>query len=98
MRMINYSEAKKMGIDACVNQLGRDFVKKHRENAVSAYGDEEDHAYCFVGVNDKPSEKWDGGDVILDGGSGTGWPDQASCNVWYSDGRIEFFDCVLPEV
>ena len=43
-------------INACGDRLGRDFVMKFRENACSAYGDIEDHAFCFVGISDLPEK------------------------------------------
>lgn len=96
--MMTYEDAKKLGTEACLGRLGKDFVREHRDMACSAYSDEEDHAYCFVGVSDQPEAVWDGEDIILDGHPGTEWSFQVSCNVWYADGNIEFLDCVLPDL
>ena len=93
--MLTYEEAKKIGVNACVEKLGRDFVMKYKNTSCSAYGDDKTHAFCFVGVNTEPDPPYREDDpLVLDGGSD--WPYKASCNVWYQDGRIEFFDCKLP--
>ena len=31
--MLTYGEARRIGADACIDRLGRDFVKQHRDNA-----------------------------------------------------------------
>ncbi|MBQ7562983.1 MAG: hypothetical protein IJT16_03215 [Lachnospiraceae bacterium] len=51
--MMTYETAREKEINACIDRLGRDFVMRFRENACSAYGDIEDHAFCFVGISDK---------------------------------------------
>ena len=91
--MITFEEAKKIGIDACIDKLGRDFVKKYRKTSSSAFGDRGDHLYCFVGVSDKPAEKEDG--LVLS--SDSSFPYVARCNVSYVDGEISFLKCILPE-
>ena len=91
--MITFEQARRAGIDACIDRLGREFVTKHRETACSAYGDRGDYVYCFVGVSDKPYEKvYDG--LVLDGGSK--FPFVARCTVSYVDGSIDYLDSVLP--
>ena len=94
--MLSFEEAKKIGIRACVDKLGYDFVKKHENTACSAYGDEGDHASCFVGVSIEPERPWIGGPLILDDSPNATYPYHASCNVAYADGSITFLDCVLP--
>ena len=93
--MITYEKAREIGVDACIDKLGRDFVMKHRDTSSSAYGDRGDHVYCFVGVDDKPAPKMDNGLVLT---SDTNFPYVARCTVSYSDGKIEFLDCVLPNM
>ena len=95
--MLTYEAAKKVGVDACVEKLGREFVKMHKDTSCAGYGDAEDYAFCYVGVDDRPEPKWNKSEVILDDGPGGKFPYIASCNVWYADGKIEFQDCVLPE-
>lgn len=39
--MLSADEAKKIGIDACIEKLGFEFCKKHADNATSAYGEDD---------------------------------------------------------
>ncbi|MBQ7437901.1 MAG: hypothetical protein IJV30_11360 [Oscillospiraceae bacterium] len=92
--MLTFEDAKRVGTLACLDKLGRDFVKQHRDTACSAYGDHDGHAFCFVGISDTPDTPWDGGAIVLDNSSK--FPYMASCNVAYDTGAITFLDCVLP--
>lgn len=96
--MLTYEQAKKIGTAACLDKLGSSFVKKYRETACSAYGDEEDYAYCFIGVDTKPDEPWTGGPLILDDSPETKFPFSASCKVAYKDGAVTFLECSLPSM
>ncbi len=86
--MLTFEEARKIGIRACVDKLGYDFVKKYEDTACAAYGDEGDHASCFVGVSTEPEKPWNGGTLILDDSPNSNYPYSASCNVAYADGSI----------
>ena len=92
--MLTYEEARKIGINACIDHLGRDFVTKHRDNASSAFGDRVDHAYCFVGVSDQPEAPMTDGLRLTSGDDK--FPYIARCNVAYDTGAITFLDCILP--
>lgn len=92
--MLTYEQAKKIGAEACVGKMGEDFVSKHEDNLCVGYGDVEDFAYCFLGIDDKPEHIDDKEEIVLD--SASKWPYQVCCNVWYEDGKVEFFDCILP--
>lgn len=96
--MLTFDEAKKVGIKACVDKLGTEFVRKYEETACTAYGDEEDHAFCFVGVNPEPVKPWTGNHLVLDDTPGTKFPYSASCNVAYADGKVSFLECTLPSM
>ena len=96
--MLTFEEAKKIGIRACVDKLGFDFVKKYNETSCTAYGDEEDHAFCFVGVGTEPVTPWTGGPLILDDSPKAKFPFSASCNVAYADGKVTFLECILPSM
>ena len=50
--MLSKEAAKKIGIDACADKLGRDFILAHKNYAISIYGESADSVYCFVGVED----------------------------------------------
>ncbi len=92
--MFTYEEARRIGIDACIDKLGRDFVTRYRDTSSSAYGDRGDYVYCFVGVNDKPDDNMSDGLVLTSDGH---FPYVARCTVSYVDGHIEFLECVLPQ-
>lgn len=94
--MLTYAQAKKIGVNACLDKLGRDFVKRYEDTSCVGYGEEEAYAFCYVGVDDRPDPVEESTDIILDGGKETKFPYLVSCNVWYEDGRIDFLDCVLP--
>lgn len=93
--MLTFDEAKKRGVDACIDKLGRDFVMKYREKSSAAYSDMDDFAYCFVGVTDRPDKNMDE-ELILSCAPEDRFPYIARCNVNYNDGEITFLDCVLP--
>ncbi len=95
--MLTYEAEKKLGIDACVEKLGKDFVRLHKDTSCAGYGDADDYAFCYVGVDDRPEPEWDEAEVVLDDNPNSKFPYLASCNVWYDDGKIEFQDCVLPK-
>lgn len=92
--MLTYEEAREIGLNACIERLGRDFVNRFKDTSCDAYADMEDHAYCFVGVDNRDGRYGDGGVPILN--STNSFPFVARCNVRYSDGNISFFDCILP--
>lgn len=94
--MLTFEEAKKIGIKACVDKLGYDFVKQHEDTSCSAYGDEGDHASCFVGVSTEAESLWSGGPLVLDDSPSSKYPYSARCDVAYIDGTITFLECVLP--
>lgn len=95
--MLNVDEAKKMGINACIEKLGIEFCKKHADNATSSYGEDNGIMNCFVGVDDSPAPDYDisnATELVLT--SMEEWPYYASCNVNMQNGEIEFLRCVLP--
>ena len=96
--MLTYEEARNVGINACLDRIGRDFVKKYRDSSCSAYGDiDREYVYCFVGVSDRPRKKRNEGDpIVLSSAPEDQFPYMASCLVNYSDGEIEFKKCILP--
>lgn len=96
--MLTFEEAKKIGIKACVDKLGYNFVKKYEDTACSAYGDEGDHASCFVGVSTEADTPWIGGPLILDDSPNSKFQYSASCNVAYENGAITFLECILPSM
>ena len=94
--MLTVREAARIGIDACIDKIGREFVLAHRGSGTSSYGEneEENCVYCYVGVSDKPYVSGHPGILVLD--SESKFPYYASCNVSLADGTMTFIDCALP--
>lgn len=93
--MLNIETARKIGINACIDKLGREFVLTHKDFATSAYGESEDGVFCFVGVANGCDSKNSDGVLILD--SHSEFPYRASCNVSLVDGTPLFIECVVPK-
>lgn len=91
--MLSYENAKKIGIDACIDKLGRDFVLSHQDTSTSGFGDRGDHIFCFVGVDDRPEPDMKEALILT---SGNQFPYIARCTVDYVNGEVRFLDCVLP--
>ncbi len=93
--MLNVETARKIGINACIDKLGRDFVLAHKDLATSAYGESGDGVFCFVGVAKGCDSKNSDGVLILD--SHSKFPYRASCNVSLFDGTPSFIECVTSK-
>ena len=93
--MLSVEAAKKIGINACIEKLGREFVLAHKEYATSAYGESDDGVFCFVGVDDGCKSQNSDRVLILD--SHSEFPYRASCNISLADGTTRFIECVLPK-
>lgn len=93
--MLSIEAARKIGINACIDRIGRDFVFVNKDYATSAYGENEDSVFCFVGVDDKHQAKNIEGVLILD--SRSEFPYRASCNVSLLSGATDFIECVSPK-
>lgn len=94
--MLNLDTARKIGINACIDKLGRDFVLAHRNSSTSAYGESEDGLFCFVGVDDSSGDVQEQEDtLVLD--RRVAFPYRASCTVDLATGTLCFVECVLPD-
>lgn len=93
--MLTVEAARKIGINACIDKLGRDFVLAHREYATSAYGESDDGVFCFVGVDDSWKSPNNSHRLLLDSHSAFSY--RASCNISLTDGTAHFLECVLPK-
>ena len=93
--MLSYEDARKIGVNACVDKLGREFVKQHKDTFCAADEDRGDHIRCFVDVSDKPLPDMNGELVLT---SNNGFPYTARCTVDYLDGSVRFLNCVLPQL
>lgn len=92
--MLNVYVARRIGINACIDKLGRDFVLAHKDFSTSAYGESDDGVFCFVGVDDRRNLQEQEGVLLLD--SDSEFPYRASCNVNLTSGIPHFIECVLP--
>lgn len=92
--MLNIETARKIGINACIEKLGREFVLAHKDRATSAFGESENGVFCFVGVDDGSTPENSADVLILD--SHSAFPYRASCNVSLSDGMLSFIECIIP--
>lgn len=93
--MLTVKEAARIGINACIDKIGRDFVLANRNNGTSGYGENDGLVYCFVCVDDKPYVPKKNPEVlVLD--STSQFPYRVSCNVRLEDGSMKFVECVLP--
>lgn len=92
--MLCFETAKKIGLNACIDKIGREFVRKYADSTATAYGEVDGCAFCFVGVDNRPQSAFDGETLTLD--SQSQFPYRASCNVSMTDGSTRFFDCVVP--
>lgn len=92
--MLTFEDAKRIGLNACIEKLGREFVNKYADSTSSAYGDDgEGNAFCFVGVDNRPQKPYTG---TLTLSRREKFPYRASCKVSMSNGSTVFYDCVLP--
>ena len=96
--MLTMETARKIGVNACIDKLGRNFVLKYRESSTASYtteADENGNVFCFVGVDNNPaSRKHDPDVLILDGTSK--YPYYVSCNVNLNTEKVEFVDVAIP--
>lgn len=91
--MLTEKEAKRIGMEACIDKIGRDFVDAN-EDRVFSWGEDEDGLYCYVGVSDVPPPETKPGVLVLD--SESPYPYHASCIVNLESGALTFLDAVCP--
>jgi hypothetical protein len=92
--MLDLETAKIIGINACIDKIGREFVFKHKDFATSGFGESEHGVFCFVGVDDENTAKDKSGLLMLDSTSKFAY--SASCHVNLLDGIPMFIECVTP--
>ena len=91
---IDGETARQIGINACIDRLGRDFVAEHKDKATSTWGAGYGDMFCFVGVDADRREESDVS-LILD--STSRFPYRASCVVSLKDGTVTWREVVVPE-
>lgn len=81
--MLTINEARRKGIDACIDMLSRDFVEKYKDTSTASWGMLPGAVRCFVGVD---TRKRSGKLLVLD--SVSKWYKCAECKVKLSTGEI----------
>lgn len=94
--MLTVEAAKKAGIDACIDKLGRSFVVANKETFTYGWGETDDGLYCVVCVDDSPLPELEPGILQLDGGPPPKY--HASCIVNLENGALTFKEVVCPTV
>lgn len=96
--MLTEEEAKKIGLRACIEKIGLEFCKIHKDTAVCAYGVVDGVMLCYFGIDDQPAPdyenmKWE--DLRL---TSTNYlPYFAVCEVSMEDGTVTIKDFCMPE-
>ena len=90
--MLSYNDARQIGMQCCVDMLGRDFVKKYISTSSSAYGEDDGIVYCFLGISTEPDVLSE--DMVLS--SRNDFPYRASCSVNMETGEIRDKNLVRP--
>lgn len=81
------NNAKSIGMQACIDSLGRSFVKKYKNTSVTAFGEEGNELFCFLGISTKPIEFSDSNPNVLTL-SMNDWEYSSSCVVSLTDGTV----------
>lgn len=92
--MLDINAAKRIGINACIEKIGRDFVIKNKDFATSAYGESDDGVFCFVGVDDHCTSNFNDSVLVLDNKGKFQY--HVSCNVNLVNGETTFIESVVP--
>lgn len=95
--MLSYKEARKIGNNACINMLGKDFCLAHQDNGTSGY-DIEPHdgkMECFVCISDQP-------DIVtlkeyMQREHETPFPFRCIVNVDMKTGEVEYVEYITPD-
>ncbi len=96
--MLSVDEAKKIGIEHCINEIGYDFCKAHEDNGTSAWGERDGFVDCFVGVSPEPAPEYDIMRIErLELTSENDWPFFARCDVYLEDGHIDLIESRIPK-
>ena len=94
--MLTEMDAAKIGINVCIDRIGRAFVQKYSDSATSAYGKTDEGMFCFVGVDDHPKNVWLDSTITLSDERKNEFPYRVSCIVSLEDGQYKLIDDVIP--
>ena len=91
--MLTIEKAKKKGIDACIDLIGREFCLEHQDNALSGFSNPENGLMrCFVSVDDEPSI-----DTEPHYAGGEPMPYRAYVDVDMETGEVLVVDIITPQ-
>lgn len=85
--MLSLTQAKSIGMQTCIDSLGRSFVKKYKDTSVTAFGVDENVLYCFLGISTNSQAFVESNSDVLTL-SKNDWDYSSSCNVSLTDGTI----------
>lgn len=92
--MLSKNEAKKIGINACINKIDPTFFQKYKQNACASWGEYNEKMFCSIGIDSKPCilEKKPSKLILTE----DGFQYMVSCEVNMTDGSIEYLECITP--
>ena len=92
--MLTIEEARVIGFERCVDEIGKDLMRQHIDTSTSSYGEYDGIVHCFVGMNDYPDSLCYNGELILSNVSK--FPYEASCDVNMEDGTVSNVNVIKP--
>lgn len=81
--MLTIDEARQKGLNACIDLLGREFMRQYKHQGCAAWGVTENGVFCFVAISTKEPQQYM---VMLD--STSKWSCCSECTVSLSTGEI----------
>ncbi|MBP3568140.1 MAG: hypothetical protein J6K04_03140 [Lachnospiraceae bacterium] len=96
--MLTEDDARKIGLRACVEKIGLEFCKKHKDTAICAHGVIEEVMQCYYGIDDQPAPDYANlkpEELCLN--SAKYAPYFARCEVSMKDGTITFLEFCIPK-
>ena len=96
--MLTADQARHVGIDACIEKIGREFVRDNADRVASVYGEHEGFVYCFVGISKELKRCLESTTPNMLRLTSDNSPlYRASCDVAIKDGSITFIETVVPK-
>ena len=84
---------EKIGFDACINAIGKDFAIANKDNMVYSYGKTDLGLYCFLGISESECQS----DGLCLRSCIDEWDYYASCYVKDND-DVVMGKCKLPSL
>ena len=89
--MLTLTKAKSIGMQTCIDLLGRSFVKQYKDTSVTAFGEDENVLFCFLGISTNP-KAFDDSNLDVLTLSKNDWDYSSSCDVSLTDGSVSNFN------